>query len=542
MKDWLSMCFILWLMTCCTGCDKTGKTPAAPALPDEPIVIVYENDVHCAVDGYARLLAVRDSVKKTTPYVSTVSCGDFVQGNLVGSVSHGEYIVDIMNQVRYDIVAPGNHEFDFGMKQLFHLREQLEATVVCANLRDLRTGKPVFAPYSIVRYGNTDVAFIGILTTETATSTSPLTYQDEEGNVIYDFMKEEFYTHAQQQIDAARAEGADYVVALSHLGDIPSKGNPTSLSLIAQTTGMDAVLDGHSHSTIHDTLVHDKEGKPVHLSSTGTELQHIGLLTIGKEGSLSTQLIPTKGKKGDADMQSYVEAIKEKAAGDGIRVIGRNMADLIAVDAKGTRIVRLQEMPLGNLCADAFCHTLNTDIALINGGGIRANLPVGEVTHNDLFAVFPFGNEACTATLTGQQLADALEVAVRLLPEENGSFMQVSGIRFEVDSSLPSPVVMGDDELFSHVSDAPRRVSNIRIKDKKGNDEYMPIDPSKQYTLASFDYILKELGSEGILRYATLQQENLGLDVEILTNYIEQTLGGIIGAPYDKPEGRITIH
>ena len=168
-------------------------------------------------------------------------------------------------------------------------------------------------------------------------------------------------------------------------------------------------------------------------------------------------------------------------------------------------------------------------------------MPMGEVTYNDLFAVFPFGNEACTATLTGPQLADALEVAVRLLPEENGSFMQVSGLRFEVDSSLPSPVVIGDDELFSHVADTLRQVSNIRIRNK-GNGEYMPIDPSKQYTLASFDYILKELGSEGILRYATLQQENLGLDVEILTNYIEQTLDGIIGAPYDKPEGRITIH
>lgn len=542
MKNGLMMVAMMWLMTCCTGCEKSGHDePALPVMPDAPITIVYENDVHCAVEGYARLVAVRDSVKRETPYVATVSCGDFVQGGLVGSVSQGEYIVDIMNRADYDVVAPGNHEFDYGMEQLHRLTERLSATVVCANLRDLRTERPVFAPYHIIRYGQTDVAFVGLLTTSTPTSTSPLTYQDSTGRVVYTFMKEQFYTEAQRQVDAARAEGADYVVVLAHLGDIPEDDHPTSLALIAGTRGIDAVLDGHSHSTIADTVVCNKEGQPVHLSSTGTELEHIGLLTIGTDGSIATRLLPAEGRQGDAQMQAYVAELEKKASESGLHVVARNTVTLIAIDEEGNRLVRLKEMPLGNLCADAFCHVLGTDVALINGGGIRTDMPLGEVTYNDLLAIFPFGNTACTATLSGQQLADALEVAVRLLPVENGSFMQVSGMRFSVDPQVPSPVTLDDDGLFAHIPPtAPRRVSHIYIRNRESG-EYLPLDPGRIYTLASFDFVLKELGCDGILRHATIVKDNLGLDAEILATYVGQYLGGTIGEPYDKTEGRISI-
>lgn len=542
MKNGLMMVAMMWLMTCCTGCEKSGHDePAQPVMPDAPITIVYENDVHCAVEGYARLVAVRDSVKRETPYVATVSCGDFVQGGLVGSVSQGEYIVDIMNRADYDVVVPGNHEFDYGMEQLHRLTERLSATVVCANLRDLRTERPVFAPYHIIRYGQTDVAFVGLLTTSTLTSTSPLTYQDSTGRVVYTFMKEQFYTEAQRQVDAARAEGADYVVVLAHLGDIPEDDHPTSLALIAGTRGIDAVLDGHSHSTIADTVVCNKEGRPVHLSSTGTELEHIGLLTIGTDGSIATRLLPAEGRQGDAQMQAYVAELEKKASESGLHVVARNTVTLIAIDEEGNRLVRLKEMPLGNLCADAFCHVLGTDVALINGGGIRTDMPLGEVTYNDLLAIFPFGNTACTAILSGQQLADALEVAVRLLPVENGSFMQVSGMRFSVDPQVPSPVTLDDDGLFTHIPPtAPRRVSHIYIRNRESG-EYLPLDPGHIYTLASFDFVLKELGCDGILRHATIVKDNLGLDAEILATYVGQYLGGTIGEPYDKTEGRINI-
>lgn len=541
MDRWISGCFLLGLaMLCCAGCEESeaaGRTD----VPEKPVVILFENDVHCAVDGYARLAAVKRDYAAQTPYVATVSCGDFVQGNPVGSTSQGEDIVAIMNRVGYDAVVPGNHEFDFGMEQLFRLAEQLEAPVVCANLRDLRTGKPVFSPWQMVRFGQTDVAFIGLVTTATATSTSPLNYRDEAGQVIYDFMKSEFYLHAQRQIDEARAQGADYVVALAHLGDLPNGDHATSPDLIARTTGLDVVLDGHSHSILPDTLIADRTGRKVLLSSTGTTFRHVGVLTIGTDGRTDTRLVPTEQIAPDADMQAFVDRIKEQAAEAGNAKVGTNRVALIATDEQGFRPVRRCEMPLGNLCADAFCHRLNTDVALVNGGGIRDNIPTGEVTFNHLQSVFPFGNTLCTATLTGQQLADVLETSVRHLPAEDGSFMQVSGIRFEVDATVPSPVVMGADELFSHiVPDAPRRVSHITIRDKESG-EYQPLEPERTYTLAAFDYHVTELGSEGVLRYARLQEENLGLDVEILAAYIRQELKGVIGSPYDRTEGRIVI-
>ena len=541
MKKWLLIGSLLWLITCCTGCEKSrGEVKQIPDLPDNPVMVVYENDVHCAVDGYARMAGLKKQLQKKTPYVSTVSCGDFVQGNLVGSVSCGKYIVDIMNHVGYDVVTLGNHEFDFGMEPQFALTEQLKASTVCCNFRDLRTMESVYPPYKIISYGNTEVAFIGIVTTATSTSTSPLTYQDGEGNIIYDFCKKDFYPCIQQTIDATRMEGADYVVALAHLGNIPDGDHQTSFNLIAHTTGLDAVLDGHSHSLIPDTLILDAEGKPVLFSSTGTEFENSGLLTIGTDGNLRTQLISTEEIVPDQHVATYVEEIKKRVSAAGNRVIATSKISFSIIDEQGNRLARFEEHPLGNLCADAFCRILGTDIALINGGGIRAGLPMGEITYNHLLAVFPFGNMACTATLTGQQLADVLECAVRLLPMENGSFMQVSGIKFEVNPHLPSPIVLDGNGLFSHVTDAPRRVRHIYIRNKT-NGKYEPIDLKKVYTLASFDYQLKELGCEGIFRYTTLKDDNLMLDVEVLAAYIEQVLGGVIGEPYDNVEGGVVI-
>ncbi|MBR5802932.1 MAG: bifunctional metallophosphatase/5'-nucleotidase [Bacteroidaceae bacterium] len=533
MKKWLFS--LLGLAACFSGCKNINNTPD---LPKSPIVIVYENDAHCAVDGYARLVALREEQRQITPYVSTVSCGDFIQGDLVGIASQGECIVDIMNHVGYDVITFGNHEFDYGIKQLFHLMDKMNASVVSANFRDVRTNKSVFPSYKIISYGDTDVAFIGFTTTTTPVNTSPNNYRDEEGNVIYDFSKVGFHEYAQSQIDAARAEGADFVIALSHLGDADNDDHLTSMSLIANTKGLDAVLDGHSHSLIPCRMVPNCEGDSILLTSTGQRFQNIGLLTIDTEGKISCSL--NKPQAIDEATKVLVEGIKKNVVEPGAKVIATSDVRLVAEDFFGNRPVRQQEMPIGNLCADAFRQVLNTDVAMINGGGIRGNLRRGEVTFNQLLSIFPFRNIACTATLTGQQLADALECSVKSLPGSSGSFLQVSGLRFEVNTSIPSPAIFDENNIFTHVGDGPRRVSNIYIKEK-GSDNYRPIDPERIYTLASFNYLIKELGGEGCLRYATLQEDNLGKDVNILAAYIEQNLKGHIGQPYEQAEGRITI-
>lgn len=532
MKYWSMILVFLML----SGCIRKGVDT-----PDHPIVIIFENDVHCAVDGYAKLVALREQQRDMTPYVTTVSSGDFVQGDVVGSLSKGENIVAIMNEVGYDVVTLGNHEFDFGIPQLLKLKDSLDASVVSTNFCDFRTGRFVFLPYHIIRYGEVDIAFMGFTTTTTSTLVASRTFLDEDGQIAYGFSRPTFYEKAQYQINQARKDGADYVVVLSHLGDSDRGEHPSSVSLIARTTGIDAVLDGHDHCVLPDSLVKNLKGEPVLLASTGLKFQNIGLLTLSTEGKFTSCLVPSFEVEASEEMQAFVEAVKEKTLKEGERVIGMNEQVLSPDDALGNRLVRHRETNIGNFCADAFREVLNVDVALINGGGIRADLPQGKITYNHLLSVFPFNNKACTATMTGQQLVDALEFSVSSLPLEDGSFMQASGVKFVVDTTVPTPIKIDEHHLFAGVGEGKRRVSQVQIWDKASR-QYLPIDLNRTYTLASCDYQIKNLGCAGIFRYATLLEDHLPQDVEVLATYIRQVLGGQIGRTYQSTEGRITIN
>lgn len=528
---------ILFIASCSK--DETLSTPQPIDRPVTPIVIIYENDVHCAVDGYAKLAGLRNNYKKTTHHVATVSCGDFVQGNVVGSVTRGEAIIDIMNLVGYDVVTTGNHEFDFGIEHLLTLTKTLNADVVNANFSDLRNNKLLLEPYTIKRFGNVDIAFIGLTTPATMSSVAYTTFTDESGNVIYSFGEDNFYQNAQRHIIEARASGADYVVILSHLGDSGEGGYPSSISLIQNTIGIDAVLDAHDHNVIPDTTILDGAGEGVLLSSTGTAFANVGVLTLSTEGKFSSQLVKSEDCDTDERVQAYVEQIKEQTMAAGERIVGTSEATMRVRDESGTRITRTRETTIGNLCADAFRAVLGSDIAFVNGGAIRADIPEGDVTYNNLLSVFPYNNAVCTATMSGSQIMDALEVSARLLPKENGGFLQVSGLKFKIDTSVDPSVQMDENELFTHVGEH-RRVSDVQVLDKSTN-KYLPIAPERTYTIASSTFLIENYGDNGILRYATPKESNLGQDVDILAIYIEQILGGKIGTEYNSTEGRITI-
>ena len=519
--------------------DETLSTPQPIDRPVTPIVMIYENDVHCAVDGYAKLAGLRNNYKKTTHHVATVSCGDFVQGNIVGSVTRGEAIIDIMNFIGYDVVTTGNHEFDFGIEHLLTLTKTLNADVVNANFSDLRSNKLLLEPYTIKRFGNVDIAFIGLTTPATMSSVAYTTFTDESGNVIYSFGEDNFYQNAQRHIIEARASGADYVVILSHLGDSGEGGYPSSISLIQNTIGIDAVLDAHDHNVIPDTTILDGAGEGVLLSSTGTAFANVGVLTLSTEGKFSSQLVKSEDCDTDERVQAYVEQIKEQTMAAGERIVGTSEVTMRVRDESGTRITRTRETTIGNLCADAFRAVLGSDIAFVNGGAIRADIPEGNVTYNNLLSVFPYNNAVCTATMSGSQIMDALEVSARLLPKENGGFLQVSGLKFKIDTSVEPSVQMDENELFTHVGER-RRVSDVQVLDKSTN-KYLPIAPERTYTIASSTFLIENHGDNGILRYATVKESNLGQDVDILAIYIEQILGGKIGTEYNSTEGRITI-
>ena len=506
--------------------------------PSTPIVVIYENDVHCAVDGYAKLATIREQQKALTPYVTTVSCGDFIQGDLVGAISTGEHIIDIMNQVNYDFVTLGNHEFDFGVPRMFELTNKLKAQVVDANFRYIPTNTPVFPAYKIVTYDNVDIAYIGLTTTSTLSS-SPKKFQDENRAFVYDFSMNTFYETAQNSINQARQEGADYIVVLSHLGEELDGDHPNSYSLIAQTTGIDVVLDAHSHSYLPDSLIYNEAGHPVLMSSTGTKFQGVGILTLSPEGTFSTRIESLENVTPNVDIQAFVDEIKLKVESEGNTIMGHSEVSLPTHTPMGIRMVRNQETAIGNFCADAFRIVLDSDIAFINGGGIRDSISQGNMTFNDLKSVFPFGNTASIGNITGWQLLDVLEFSVSQLPNESGEFMHVSGMKFEVNSSIPSPVFTDENGIYAGVYDTGRRVSNIQILNKEGS--YEPIDLNRTYTIAGFNYHLVDGGGQGILSGANIIASDMGQDIEILTIYMQQYLEGKIDRKYANTEGRILI-
>lgn len=531
-KNWIHILTATVLLAAGYGCGSN-----MPDTPDNHVVIIYDNDVHCAVEGYAAVAALKEKAKEETPYVTTVSCGDFAQGDIIGTFTNGEGAIEIMNRTGYDLATLGNHEFDYGMEQHYKLTDMLDAEVICANFTDLQSNVNVYKPYRIVKYGKTDIAFIGIATPATATSVSPKTFHNADGEIRYSFLPQTLFATIQNYADEARSKGADYVVALSHLGIVKDDDYPTSLELIAVTTGIDAVLDGHSHSVIPDCILLNREGKEVLLSSSGSRFENIGILTLSKNGKFSASLVETSAVASDSLLKGFIGNVKQNALEKGNKIIGKCDEELDALDDDNEWLVRDREMPLGNFCADAFRVVLNTDIAMINGGGIRANLPAGEITLNSLVSVFPFNNTACTAAITGAQLMDALEVAVMSLPEKSGSFMQVSGIRMTVDTSVPSPVVKDTEGLFSHIGNGKRRVSNVQVMDKTSG-KWIAADMSRTYTLSSINYNITGLGSDGIFRYTHILHDNQGQDVEILAKYLE-ILGGNIGKEYNRTQGRI---
>ncbi|MEG1163523.1 MAG: bifunctional UDP-sugar hydrolase/5'-nucleotidase [Anaerovoracaceae bacterium] len=504
------------------------------------IVVLYTNDVHCAVDsniGYAGLAAYKADKLKQTEYVTLVDAGDALQGDVMGTLSKGEYLVDIMNKTGYDVLVPGNHEFDYGMDQFFKLAKASNAKYVCANFIDLKTNKAVFDPYVMKTYGKTKVAYVGIDTPEAISKAAPAYFQDKTGKYIYDFCNdktgEKLYKAVQTAVDAAKADGANYVIAVGHLG-IDAQSSPwTSKDVIANTSGIDALIDGHSHSTIANEQVKNKAGANVTLTSTGTKLAAIGELVIS-DGKISTNLV-TKYEGKDQAVQTVVEKYNKKIEALTKKVVAKSNVDLTIFEADGkTRAIRNQETNLGDLCADAYKAISGADVAIVNGGGIRADIKAGDVTYGQIIAVHPYGNMLCMVKATGQELLDALEMASRTCPSENGGFLQVAGMTYDIDTTVPSTVVINDKNMFVKVEGA-RRVVNAKING-------VAVDPKKTYTVASHDFMLHQQG-DGLNMFMDNEfvLDKIMIDNQVLINYIEENLGGVIDKSYAKRQGRIGI-
>ena len=515
----------------------TGVVYAADT---DTVVILYENDVHCAVEGYSKLAAMKNELKSEYEYVGVVSSGDFVQGGTLGAVSKGEYIVELMNLVGYDAIAPGNHEFDYTISRLTELYELSETKYISCNFAKIGEEKTYFEPYTIVSYGDVDIAYIGIITPETITSARPSQFRNENGEIIYTFNESRLYELVQESIDEATEDGADYVIALSHIGYDESGELNDVTDVIENTDGLDVVLDAHSHSVIEEKIVKDKSGDDVLLSSTGTGFENIGKLTIAN-GEFDTELVKTETyTKTDADVDAYIAEINESYAELGNRKIGESKVELITHNEEGARLVRTAETNLGNLCSDALFFVTNADVSYVNGGGLRAPIKSGDMTFNDIYSVFPFNNRIVTAEITGQVLLDMLEMSMISYPQEDGAFPHMSGITFSVNKSIPSSIKVDENGFFTKV-DGDYRVYDVKVLDKESGN-YKALELDKKYILAAADYYILNFGSGmSMFKDAKVVESEGMLDVEVLERYITDNLNGVIGEEYKDVVNRITF-
>lgn len=533
-------------------------TAAFCAEKSKNIVILYTNDVHSAVDaniGYAGITAMKNDLREQNKYVLLVDSGDIIQGDPLCTLSKGTDIVDIFNRAGYDYMTLGNHEFDYGLEQLSNFLDRLNVQCLNCNITYSGTKTNALAktkPYAIKQLGGKKLAFIGVTTPDTYTSTRPVFFK-ENGKTVYSFFGgrrasvEGLAKTVQEYVNECRRKGADYVIVLSHLGDSESKFN--SRLLIRNSYGIDVVLDGHDHHVIPHEICKNRDNKDVLLTSTGTRFANAGKLTLTPEGKFSSELVSSYAGK-DSGVAGYIAALRKKLEERLSKKIGHTAFELSDKDDGGIRLVRNRETGLGNLCADALRAAGNTDMAIINGGGIRNPIPAGDVTLNTLFRVFPFDGRVCAVKISGKTLLDVLEFSCSQMKKEYkkdgsaagefGGFLSVSGVSFCVDLSVPSPVIADEDRTFREIS-GKRRVYNVWLTDKSGR-KIRKLDENGEYSMAGTDYLLSNGGNGySMLADCTPLPCEIMSDCGALEKYVTETLGGKIPNRYKAPEDRIKI-
>ncbi len=533
----------------------TSVSTPEPASPDagRDVVILFTSDVHCGVDtdfGYAGLASVRKALEEEGNVTLLVDDGDAVQGEPIGTMTKGEAIIRLMNLLKYDVAIPGNHEFDYGMDRFNELCSMAEYPYISCNFN--KQGELVFKPYIIKEAGDFKIGFVGVTTPYTLKSSTPKYFQNEKGEFIYGFMQDadgkQVFDAVQKAVDGARAEGADFVVVMGHIGNV-SEGSPyTYADIIENTTGIDVFLDGHSHDT-DCVSMKDKAGNTVLRSACGTKFNSIGWVKISAESKKIESGLYTWGSEqtvpGAFALDEEVKQAVEKETG----ILDEKLAEVVAhtsveltindpvqKDESGApiRIVRRAETNLGDLCADAYKDQLGAEIAFCNGGGVRVSIPEGDITLNDIFKVHPFGNALCMVNASGKTILDALEWSVKKTPSESGGFLQVSGITFDIDLDAETNCVSDENGMFVK-TEGEGRVKNVKV-----NGE--PLDPERIYTVASSNYVLKNSGDGyTMFKDSELLLDEVMLDYQALINYITDTLDGVVGEEYSDPYGNERI-
>ncbi len=502
------------------------------------VTILYTNDVHTYIDKqspkltYAAIADLKQSYQNAGKDVLLVDAGDHVQGTAYGSMDEGASIIKLMNAAGYDVATPGNHEFDYGMDRAKAIMKEADFPYLSCNWVDLRTTLRVLPSVKVFVRGGRRIAFVGVTTPETFTKSTPAYFMDKaQRKYIYDIQGGEdgkkLYDAVQKAIDKAKLL-ADVVIGLGHLGVDPSSSPWTSEEVIAHTSGFDAFIDGHSHTVMENKQVQDASGKAVTLTQTGSYFANVGEMTIAADGTITTKLIPTHEgmDAGIAAMQTDWVNTVDDMLGEKIAV---GDSDFYVSDpATGKRRIRSAETNLGDFVADGIytyfneVEKLHCDVAIMNGGGIRADVPAGDWTFKTCKQVSPFGNVACLMSVTGKQIQDALEFAARFAGvdgKENGGFLQVAGATYEIHTDIPNTVQTDEKNVWIGSATGTPRVQNVKIYDK-ASGSYLPLDPGATYALAGMNYTLRNLG-DGFAMFdgAELIKDYVSEDYLVMSTY-----------------------
>ena len=511
---------------------------------DGKTVILHTNDVHGSIELYAKVAAMKDDYEAQGAQVILADAGDYSQGTVYVSVNKGKDAVTMMNAAGYDVATIGNHEFDYGYAQLKTNLESAKFEVVCANV--LQDGNPVFDAYTKISKGGVQVAFVGLETPEAQTKANPALIQG-----LTFLTGDEMYAAVQTQVDAARTDGADIVIVLTHLGVDSSSEPNTSYDLYKKVKGIDFIIDGHSHTV----MTKGPEGEPI--QSTGTALNNIGVITIDNATKKieSNELIPiwhteeVDGEnvtvydytKSDETVANAAKAIIDPIDADYDQKFAESAVDLNGAKAPGNRT---EETNLGDLITDAMMWAIKTKapgvdmnnaVAITNGGGIRAAIAKGDITKKDVNTVLPFGNTLAVVYVKGSELLEALEVSTYCTPKSLGGFPQFAGMEVELNTACEYDA--NDTTYPGSTYFGPKSINRITIKTVNGK----AFDKDATYAVITNNFLAA--GGDTYYAFAAAQtQFDTGLPLdEILMEYITVELNGVVTDKYAAPQGRLTI-
>lgn len=510
-------------------------------------VILHTNDVHGAIQDYAKVAALKADYEARGADVYLVDAGDFSQGSVYVSLNKGADAITMLNAVGYDYVTLGNHEFDYGAQQLADNLKKANFDILCSDVLDAN-GDPAAdrAITSEVAGSGLKIGFFGLATPETKTKANPALIKG-----LTFLSGEALYKCAQEDIDWLKGQNVDVIICLTHLGvDKESQPN-TSYDLYKNTTGIDFIIDGHSHTV----MTKGPNGEPI--QSTGTALANVGVIIIDNATKKieENKLVPIwHEEKKDGEPVTVYDYTKEDAA---VAAAAKAIMDPIdaaygevfaksAVDLNGAKAPgnRTEETNMGDLITDAMMWAIKTKapsvdmtnaVAITNGGGIRAAIKKGDITKKDINTVLPFGNTLAVVYVKGSELLEALEASTYCTPEAVGGFPQFAGM--EVELNIAPKYDKNAKEYPGSEYFGPKSINRITIKSINGK----AFDPNATYAVITNNFMAA--GGDTYYAFAAAKEQfdtGLPLD-EILMEYITTELNGVVGEQYAKPQGRLTI-